>query len=55
MMLCPNCKDDLEIDYTPEHNDRNPFEIVCYCCGWFAPKRYATEEAAQKAIRERPE
>ena len=50
-MKCTTCGGNLSIDYTPEYNDKTPWEIVCYNCGWFSMKRYATEDDARKGAQ----
>ena len=49
-MKCLDCGDTLEIDYTPEFNEKYPYEVVCYSCGWFSTKRYKSEEEAREDV-----
>lgn len=48
-MKCPACDGPAEVDYTPEFNATLLFERVCFGCGWFDEKRYATVEEAEAA------
>ena len=47
LVLCPDCGEPVDVDYTPEFNAQKPYERVCYACGWFDEKRYASMEEAQ--------
>ena len=49
-MTCPDCRGDVDVDFTLEFNPDLPFELVCYECGWFDPERYTSREEAELAI-----
>ena len=47
MGKCPECQHEISIDHTPEFNSLNPWDLVCYNCGWFSMLRYKTKEEAK--------
>ena len=47
LLACPDCNEAIEIDYTPGFNAQKPFERVCFACGWFDDKRYASMKDAK--------
>ena len=46
VLRCPDCGSPVDVDYTPQFSIDNPYERVCYDCGWFDNERYKTKIVA---------